>query len=269
MAVGRCSETRSRLFGWSHDVIADLLIEAFAAREAALREEQAVYGLDALDETAMHPVVAQGFRAAGLGVLREQPYPTQWKRKRGEGTPLPLPRDRERCDIVLTQRTGQSLRDSLAVAKSIQTERDAAAGTLFATLGTHDGAGDVARAINEIDPEDAYWLEFKVVAQYSVESGVPGPNRAYGSQLSRFAASDIGKLSADRMIVHGGLALVLFTADEAVAAHDAGILVDRLIGRGLRVGSPTRRCMRVLDRIGNAFCTVVLIPLRPAPPLDE
>lgn len=254
---------------WSHDAIADLLAGAIAAREAALREEQAVYGLDALDETEMHPTLATGFESAGMGVLREQPYPTQWKRKRGEDARLPLPRDRERCDIVLTHRPGQSLRDSLAAAKTHKRERDAAAGTLFAALVPPAEEAAISAARDATDPEDAYWLELKVVAQFSVESGVPGPNRAYASQLSRFAATDIGKLSSDRTIVHGGLALVLFTADEGSALHDAGVLVDRLIGRGLRVGSPTHRSTPIQDRIGNAVCTLVLIPLRPAPPIDE
>jgi hypothetical protein len=249
---------------WSCDTIADLVADALAAREQSLREEQAVYGLDALDETEVHPVIARGLARAGLGVLREQPYPTQWKRKRKDGSTLPLPRDRERCDIVLTPRPDERLRDSLAVAKGVAKRRAEVSGTLFELVGS---APDPEPA--GVSPDEAYWLELKVVAQYSVESGVPGPNRAYASQITRFAAGDIAKLSCDRTIVHGGLALVLFTADTATAAHDSAVLMDRLIERGLRVAAPSTRSFPIQDRIGNALCSVVLVPLRPAPPLDD
>ena len=226
-----------------------------------------MYGLDALDETEVHPVLARAFEEAGFGVMREQAYPTQWKRKRRAGDQLPLPRDRERCDLVLTPRPGQRLRDSLAAAKTAKRTRDEVAGTLFEAMG--GAGGEVLSARDEVAPDDAYWLELKVVAQYSVESGVPGPNRVYASQITRFAAGDIGKLSCDRTIVHGGLALVLFTADRRTAVHDAGVMVERLVERGLRVGEPTSRSTPIVERIGNAVCTVVLIPLRPAPPIDE
>lgn len=138
-------------------------------------------------------------------------------------------------------------------------------GTLFEAT-----AGEPATpASDAIHPEDACWLEVKVVAQYSVESGVPGPNRAYGSHLTRSAVTDVGKLSADRTIIHGALVLLLFTADEATASHDAAILLDRLLTRGMRVTSPVIRTVPILDRIGNARCSVVLVPLRPAPPIDD
>jgi hypothetical protein len=247
---------------WQADAIVELIAGALGERERALREEQAVYGLDALEEVEVHPIVAAGFLSAGLGVLREQAYPTQWKRKKKEGG-LPLPRDRERCDLVLTAAPGLLL-DSLEAEKEARRARAEVAGTLF------EGAVEEVRAVRRgVSPDEAYWLELKVVAQYSVESGVPGPNRAYGSQLTRFAAADIGKLSCDRTIVHGGLALVLFTADAATAAHDSAVLAGRLIERGLRIGSPVTRSVEIQDRIGNAACSVVLVPLRPAPPVDE
>lgn len=259
----------TRLFEWSHEHIAELLARALEAHEASLREEQAVYGLDALSETRVHPVLARGFEEAGFGVVREQAYPTQWKRKRRGGDDLPLPRDRERCDLVLTPRAGQRVRDSLTVAKTAKRARDEVAGTLFEKLAVSPGGDAVLAARDEVSPDDAYWLELKVVAQYSVESGVPGPNRVYASQITRFAAGDIGKLSCDRTIVHGGLALVLFTADARTAVHDAHVMVERLVERGLRVGEPTSRTTPIQDRIGNAVCTVVLVPLRPAPPIDD
>ncbi len=107
---------------------------------------------------------------------------------------------------MLTPLRGQVLRDSLTEEKTRKRARDEAAGTLF------EAAPEAPPARHDVAPDDAYWLELKVVAQFSVESGVPGPNSAYGSQITRFAAADIGKLSCDRTIVHAGLALVLFTA---------------------------------------------------------
>jgi hypothetical protein len=250
---------------WRADEIVEILAETVRERESALREEQAVYGLDALDEAELQPIFAAGFAAAGLGVLREQGYPTQWKRKRRGADDVPLPRDRERCDLVLTPAPGQIIADSFVAERAAGRARREAAGTLFESVSEPVQHA----AANAVAPDEAYWLELKVVAQYSVESGVPGPNRAYGSQLTRFAAADIGKLSCDRTIVHGGLALVLFTADERTAVHDSGILLDRLLNRGLRITSPVTMTVPILDRIGNAVCTLVLAPLRPAPPVDD
>lgn len=242
----------------------EVIADALRAREAALREEQAVYGMDALDETEIHPVIAGGIAEAGWGVLREQAYPTQWKRKRKDEGGLPLPRDRERCDLVMTPLNGQLLRDSLLEAKTAKLARDEAAGTLFEPLSQPKPLSQ-----SGVSPDEAYWLELKIVAQYSVECGVPGPNSAYGSQLTRFVAADIGKLSNDRTIIHGGLALVLFTHDERTALHDSSILINRLVERGLRIGLPLTRSLPIADRIGNAVCSVVLVPLRPAPPIDD
>src|SRR5882672_289096 len=105
---------------WSVDQIADAIAETLRVRDAALREEHAVYGLDALLETKLHPVIVEGMVAAGFGVLREQPYPHEWFRKlrvQKDGLALPVPRDRMRCDVVLTPAPGQSLDDSLVNEK--------------------------------------------------------------------------------------------------------------------------------------------------------
>lgn len=262
--------TSSKLFGWSHDEIADRLAGALESRDAALREEQAVYGLDALNETEIHPLIGRALEHAGYTVLREQPYPTQWKRKRTANRMLPLPRDRERCDVVLTPKPGQMLRDSLTDARARALPRKRREATLFDDAVETDAVSTTPEeARDAVHPDDAYWLELKVAAQYSVESGVPGPNRAYGSQLTRFAAGDITKLSSDRTIVHGALALVLFTADETIASHDAGVLTERMMNRGLRISVPIRRTFRIQERIGNTCCSVVLVPLRPSPPVED
>ena len=60
---------------WSTDLIADAAADALRARDAALREEDAVYGLDSHSEVALHPLIGAGLGAAGFGALREQPFP--------------------------------------------------------------------------------------------------------------------------------------------------------------------------------------------------
>lgn len=83
-------EPPPKLREWSLDDIADALADTLRERDAALTAEQAVYGLDALDEVELHPLLADGLaRATPFGVLREQPYPHEWRRKvRGPSAPL-------------------------------------------------------------------------------------------------------------------------------------------------------------------------------------
>ena len=66
---------------WFPDECVDLLASAIQEEERRLRDEQAVYGLDAMDEVVMHPLLARGLGAGGWGTLREQAYPTTWKKR--------------------------------------------------------------------------------------------------------------------------------------------------------------------------------------------
>jgi hypothetical protein len=79
-----------KLREWSLDAIADAVAGVLAGWEARLEREQAVYGLDSLEEVELHPVIARGLgEATGLGVLREQPYPHEWRRKVGRAKGAP------------------------------------------------------------------------------------------------------------------------------------------------------------------------------------
>src|SRR5688572_1192704 len=125
--------------------IADAIEAGLRHRFEQLDAEHAVYGLDSLDELALHPVIEQSLRDGNFGVHREQRYPAdRRKRSFSEG---------ERCDFVLTP-DGRDL---------IHPD---AAGTLF----------DPADALELCD---AFWLETKIVAQFNCE----GPNANYSSQL--------------------------------------------------------------------------------------
>jgi hypothetical protein len=232
---------------WRPEQIAGIAAEALRARSDALVAEQAVRGLDSGLETSFHPLLAEGMQRAGLGVFREQPYP-------GERARRPRHAERERCDLVLTRSPGAPLIDPVAVLKAT----DAAEGTLFEAA-----APAMLAAETGVDPADAFWLEVKVVGQFCFTNGVPGPNRAYSSELLRISASDIPKLSKEERIRWSGVLLILFTADEATAKHDFGAFMHKCIDRDLPVGSPALECFAIPDLIGNARCTVAVVPVKP------
>jgi len=185
--------------------------------------EQAVYSLDALDEVALHPIVAQSLQEAGFGVFREQRYPAdRVRRKVSHG---------ERCDFVLT-------------TDNRWLKHPDAADTLF------DPADAMALS-------DAFWLEAKVVPQFTID----GPNPYYASQLLSTVRLDVTKLSKDPGILHAGLLIVLFVSDEQVAAHDLGIWQDRCLRRGLPIGAPAQRLVCITDRHGNRVCAISAFPV--------
>lgn len=210
---------------WSIAEIADAVETGLRARAAADDAEQAVYGFDSLDELGLHPLLAGALRDAGYGVHREQRYPGGWtKRKKSEGI---------RCDFVLTH-------DALPLRDPEM------AGTIF-------GA-----AVDAEEPEGAYWLEVKTVAQF--ESG--GPFRRYSAELFQPVAKDIRKLWSDAVIKHGGLLLVLFTQTREVAEHDLGAWHMRCIDKGYAVGPPAVRGFPITDRVGNGWCAAAVFGVR-------
>lgn len=214
---------------WSISDIADA-VEAGLRRRAREDDlEQAVYGFDAGDELALHPVLQSALRDAGYGVWPEQRYPSdRLREKRSEG---------KRCDLVLTppRRTGPALplRDPLVK------------GTLF----------DDQPAC---DSESAYWLEVKTVAQF--ETG--GPFRRYAAELLAPVAEDVRKIWNDPMVFHGGLLIVLFTATQSIAEHDLIAWHDRCLQKGFPVGPPATRGFAITDRIGNGWCAAAVFGVR-------
>ena len=195
------------------------LMRAFAACDA----EQAVYGLDCLDEVTLHRNIEQGFHGAGFGVYREQRYPGDRRRRSlSEG---------ERCDFVLTP-DGRPLM------------KEEAKGTLFDSP-------------DALELSEAFWLEVKIVSQFTVD----GPNRNYTSQLLATVRQDIAKLSKDSGILRAGLLLVMFVRDQRVADHDLRIWQDRCLERGLPIGAPAIRSFAITDRHGNALCAIAVYPV--------
>jgi len=214
---------------WRPESICLAAADALSARARDLDEEQSTAGLDALDEVALHAVLARGFVDAGLTPAPEQRYPGRRARaRRSEG---------ERCDLVLLPDGADHLTDPLA------------ADTLFGDRGA--------------DPADAFWLEVKAAHQYAViGDAAAGPNPGYSGQLLSAATADLRKIAGDPAIRFGGLLLVLFTADEPTAGHDLGVWLSRCLDRGLPIGAPAVEGFDITDRIGNTRCTVALTPVR-------
>jgi len=209
---------------WPTSNIADAVEAGLlrCAKDADL--EQAVYGIDALDELGLHPLIHEALRGHGYGVMPEQRYPDdRHKTKRSEGL---------RCDIVLTP-DGLPLRDPLIK------------GTLF---------DDQPAA----DPDAAYWLEVKSVAQFETS----GPFPHYSAELLSPVVKDIKKVWSDGTIRHGGLLLILFTQTQETAEHDLAAWHTRCLDRGFPVGAPAVRGFAINDRIGNAWCAIAVFGVR-------
>jgi hypothetical protein len=232
---------------WNPDHIAETAAAGLLARAQALTAEQAVRGIDALSEVELHPLLAAAFGHAGLGVFREQPYP-------GEAALRPRHAARERCDLVLGFTPGFPLQDPVKRLMEV----DAADGTLFA-----DAAPAMLAAGPAIDPADAMWIEIKSVGQYCYKRGVPGPNRTYSGEILTIAGSDIPKLAKDPVIRFASVLVILFTESEEVARHDLTAFLHRCLDKELPVAAPAQRGFSIPDIIGNRWCTVAVVPVRP------
>lgn len=228
----------------SADALVDVAAAACVQREAELRLEQAVRGLDALDELEFHPLLASAFLAAGLGVVREAVYPAEVAAAR------PRRSERQRCDLVLLPAPG-TLLDPVAE----RLERDDLAASLFAPVASRLPPATGTR------PEDAYWLEVKTVGQFTFTDGWSGPNRSYSSDMAR-TLTDLDKLGCDPHIHRAGLILILFSRDQATADHDLDALYDQAIANAAPTLHPSRARLPILDRIGNGLCTLCLFPVR-------
>jgi len=208
---------------WPIEQLVDLVANRLQKEAAADDAAQAVYGIDNLEELALHPLVQEAFAEADLGVVPEQRYPSQWHhRRQSKG---------ERCDLVLT-RQQLPLRDAM----------------MRRTLFAHQPAEE---------PEDAFWLEIKNVAQF--HGGSAASN--YAHQLMNPVAADIRKLAADPTIQNGGLLLILFTAGRETAEHDLAQWYDQCRAKQLPLGQWARRGFPLNDRTGNAWTDIILFPI--------
>ena len=214
---------------WSIAKLANVLEAGLLQEASRLEGEQAVYGLDARDELALQPQLAQVLQDAGYGVHREERYPAYRKRRReSEG---------ERCDLVLTP-GGRP-------------------------LATPEKSRTLFDPIDAVALQDAFWMEVKVVAQFTTR----GPNRRYSS-LFGAVRRDIAKLSKEPGISHAALLILLFAQDERIADHDLEVWRSQCRDKGHRLGAPALRGVSVGDRLGNALCKLALYPVYHCEPVD-
>jgi len=213
---------------WRDLDILTACVDGLRAGALAADDEQSPYGLDALPELALHAALRAGLADHGFGVHAEVRLPRR--------ASLPRRSEGERCDIVLTERPGEPLVDPL--------DR----GTLFADAG--------------VPMRDAFWIEVKCAHQFALVDGVAQPSRAYSSQLLTAAVRDVNKL-AQQGLPFAALLLVLFTVDEATAAHDVAAWAHRCLDVELPIASPLRESFAITDRIGNARCTAALTRVSP------
>jgi hypothetical protein len=269
---------------WPADEFAEAAGEALASRARALDEEQAVHGLDALEELGFHPLLAAAFGTPEHACLREVAYPsepdsrTKIERMNEEAlraiadpvtgeiaTPDvsdPTRSERQRCDLVVLPAGTTGLVDPIVVRKQARAERAKVARTLFESIAPPADAPEPGPGRALAQPGEALWLEVKVIGQYCYTHGVGGPNRAYAPELTRNTVADLRKLVRDPLIEHAALVLVLFSADEATARHDLAAFTHRCLDKGLSVSAPVVRGFDLADRIGNRRANVAVVRVR-------
>ena len=231
---------------WSRTDIVGTVRQELIIQDRLLREQQSVRGLDALQETSLHPLIAQSFSDTGHPALRELYYPS---------SPVELPKgnQRDRCDLVLLPKGKISLHDPVDAHKLLK----AADGTLFESVASLPEIAPEA-----CDPADAFWVEIKVIAQHRYIDGVPVPNTKYAHDMLSGPCTDVVKLAADPLVRHAGVLVVMFNEVEEAGVHDITMAMREMIDRELPVGMPEYDAFPICDHAGNAWCTLALIPVR-------
>ena len=206
---------------WDFPNIVSVLAGAIETQEGALRTEQAVYGLDSLDELQMHERIAAAMLGA-YSVAREVHYPSSAGNKLTH---------RRRCDLVLSP-LGKPLK------------LDSRPPSLFDPP-------------DPTEPGDALWLEVKVAYQFR-EGGIR--HGGYSSQWRNGVVTDLQKMEQEAPIRHAGLLLVVFTESIEVFEKDVELFEDVLVQKGVIAGFRQARSVSILERMGHRYCSVVVWP---------
>jgi hypothetical protein len=207
---------------WRFDEVADAMARALTRAEADLRLEQAVYGLDAMKETRLQALLADGLVADGFcNVAREQYYPSEVAMKRPS---------RRRCDLVLTP-PGRTLFVSDAV--------------------------DLFTPPDACPPSEALWLEVKCAYQFQEGGRAHG---GYGDQWRNATVRDLAKMEAEPQIRDAGLALIVFTASKDIIGKDLELFEDVLARKEVLAGFRQVRTVDILERNAHTAATVALWP---------
>jgi hypothetical protein len=206
---------------WDFSTVTDRLHDAIASAEADLRLEQAVYGLDRMDERQIQALLADRL-STGYCVAREVHYPSSRGNKLSH---------RARCDLVLSP-------------KGLPLRLDSAPPSLF----------DPA---SMCEPGQALWLEVKVAYQFR-EGGAR--HMGYGPQWRQKVVDDLRKMEAEEQIHEAGLVLVVFNESQAVLDKDLQLFEDVLVRKEVLAGFRQVRSVPITERIGHHLCTVAVWP---------
>ena len=206
---------------WDFSTLADQLAQVIQQTENELRLEQAVYGIDAKEELALHELLADGL-SAHYEVAREVHYPSSRGHKLTH---------RQRCDLVLAPRS-RPLR------------LDSAPPTLFDPP-------------NQSDPSEALWLEVKAAYQFR-EGNVR--HTGYTGQWTTNVINDLRKMEAEELIREAGLLLIVFNESAEILDKDLDLFESVLAQKEVLAGFRKVRSIPILDRIGHRLCTVALWP---------
>jgi len=156
--------------------IADALAAGLQQAADACDAEQSPFGIDALEEVALHPLLAAGLRTHGFGAALEQRYPAARAvlKKRSHG---------ERCDLVVTP-DGRSLRAC-------------------------DDAPDLFAPADALPIEEALWIEVKTARIFHAD----GANARYSAELFGAPSEDIVRLGSAG-VANAMFVLVMFARTE-------------------------------------------------------
>lgn len=214
---------------WDFHDLADRLGRTLQDAEDAFRIEQAVYGIDSLDELRLHQLLVRGL-SRWYTVQREAYYPSATGKRKAS---------RPRCDLVITP-LGRPLRSS-------------------------EGP-DLFTRPDECMPEEALWLEVKVAYQFR---DVATRHGGYGSQWKNAIVDDLRKMQADARIREAGLLLIVFNESEEVLAKDLELFEDHLATQGagspggmasVTAGFRHVRSVRITERMGHRVATAAVWP---------
>lgn len=238
---------------WDTAVILDAIVTGLHAAERRLAEEQAVYGLDALPETALHITLERALSEAGFGVIRERVFPSAVAELVSKSA-------RPRCDFVVLRDASKRLADEDAIAPARSGKRRNGDETpmLFGVGAAAPSPACEHRTGERVPAEEAFWLEVKVVGQFTFTRGVPGPNAAYSGEITGSLTRDLSKLTRETDLPNKGLLLVLFVADETTARHDLTIALHRTLDREIEVRGTRIETFPIANRIGNGCCALLL-----------
>jgi hypothetical protein len=206
---------------WDLHTLADRIIDVFERAERLSRLEQAVYGVDSLDELPLQALVADEL-ASHYAIAREVHYPSSVGRKRSH---------RARCDVVLMPHGH--------------------------TLAPEADQADLFSPAHPCLPEEALWMEMKVAHQYRS----PGVRHGgYGGQWRGGVVEDLRKMEQDPRICHAALLLVVFCESSELLAKDLDLFENVLVQKEVLAGFRQVRQTTLWDRMGHRLAAISLWP---------